>query len=100
MVDNKLLAIVDLNQPGARSVTNAIDEILIELREQYGLDLPTLIIYRDSQGVWDGVAHLEGTFRGFYSINETDFASAVDKALGRTAHTPQQRTPSHLPEPR
>jgi hypothetical protein len=99
VADNRLLAIVDLNQPRARSVTNAIDEILMELREQYGMDLPALIIYRDSRGVWDGVAHLEGTFRGFYPINETDLARAADKALNRHPKAPRSNILSSLPEP-
>jgi hypothetical protein len=83
LIDKKLLAITDLNEPGSRSVTNAIEEVLHERREHYGLDLPTVIIYRDTAGVWDGVNHIEGTFRGFYPIRETDLARAIEKAPGR-----------------
>jgi hypothetical protein len=85
VIDHKLLAITDLNQPGSRSVTNAIEEVLDELFDSYGMDLPCLIIYRDTTGVWDGVAHIEGTFRGFYPIRETDLARAIDKAVGHAA---------------
>ena len=53
------------------SVTNAIEDVLHELRQRYGLDLPPIVIYRDTTGAWDGVAHIEGTFRGFYAIRET-----------------------------
>jgi hypothetical protein len=83
VTDNKLLAIIDLHEPGSRSVTNAIEDVLHELRLRFGLDLPPIIIYRDTEGVWDGVAHIEGTFRAFYPIRETDRARAIDKALGR-----------------
>jgi hypothetical protein len=78
-----LPAITDLNEPGSRSVTNAIEEVLHELREHYGLDLPSVIIHRDTTGVRDGVNHIEGTFRGFSSIRETDLARAIEKAPGR-----------------
>jgi hypothetical protein len=81
--ERTLLAITDLDQPGSRSVTNAIEDVLRELLHRYGMDLPSVIIYRDTEGVWDGVAHIEGTFRGFYPIRETDLARAIDKALGR-----------------
>lgn len=92
--DNKLLAITDLDQLGSRSVTNAIEEVLDELLDSYGMDLPPVIIYRDTSGVWDGVAHIEGTFRGFYPIRETDLARAIAKAVGRAApEMPPSTTP-------
>lgn len=83
VVDNKLLTIIDLHEPGSRSVTNAIEDVLHELRLRFGLDLPPIVIYRDTEGVWDGVAHIEGIFRGFHPIRETDLVRAIDKALGR-----------------
>jgi hypothetical protein len=83
LVETKLLAITDLDKPGARSVTNAVEEVLEELVGSYGMDLPSVIIYRNTTGVWDGISHIEGTFRGFYPIRETDRDRAIDKALGR-----------------
>ena len=83
LIANKLLAIIDLDRSGCRSVTNAIEGVLHELRPCYGGDLPSVIVYRDTTGVWDGVAHIEGMFQDFYPIRETDFARAIDKALAR-----------------
>jgi hypothetical protein len=88
LVETKLLAITDLDKPGARSVTNAIEDVLLELLVSYGMDLPPVIIYRDTTGVWDGVSHIEGTFRGFYAIRETDLARAIEKAIGRAGLSP------------
>jgi hypothetical protein len=75
-----MLAITDLNRPGCRSVTNDIEAVLAELTQQYGMDLPVTIIYRDTEGMWDGIAHLHGTFRGFYPIREVDRERAIAKA--------------------
>jgi hypothetical protein len=100
VVDSKLLAITDLNEPGSRSVTNAIEEVLHQLREHYGLDLPPIVIYRDTTGVWDGVAHIEGTFRGFYPIRETDLACAIDKAIGRAPRPARANAASTVKHPR
>jgi hypothetical protein len=82
-LERTILVITDHDEPDTRSVTNAIEEVLLLCRERFGVDLPSLAIYRDSTGVWDGVRHIEGTFRGFYPIRETDLARAIDKALGR-----------------
>ena len=100
VIDNTLLAITDLNEPGSRSVTNAIEDVLHELREHYGLDLPAVIIYRDSTGVWDGVAHIEGTFRGFYPIRETDLARAIGKAIQRAPQPARPNAASTARDPR
>jgi hypothetical protein len=80
--ERTILVITDLGYPGTRSVTNDIENVLRECRDRYGLDLPVTVIYRDTQGRWDGVYHLEGTFRGFYPLGETDRAAAIAKATG------------------
>jgi hypothetical protein len=81
-LERTILVITDHNEPDKRSVTNAIEDVLLLCRERFGVNLPGLAIYRDTTGVWDGVSHIEGTFRGFYPIRETDLARAIDKALG------------------
>ena len=100
VIDNKLLAITDLNQPASRSVTNAIEEVLDELLETYGMDLPSLVTYRDTTGVWDGVSHIEGTFRGFYPIRETDLPRAIEKAIGRAEPSPASHRVPKACEPK
>jgi hypothetical protein len=74
--------------------------VLDELREHYGLDLPAIIIYRDTTGVWDGVAHIEGTFRGFYPIREMDLADAINKAIGRAPRPARANAASTVEDPR
>jgi hypothetical protein len=100
VIETKLLAITDLDKPGARSVTNAVDEVLQELLDSYGMDLPCLIVYRDTTGVWDGISHIEGAFRGFYPIRETDLTRAIDKALGREPSSISASRPRHPCDPR
>jgi hypothetical protein len=41
--------------------------------------LPETIIYKDSEGNFDGVEHDKGKFIKFYSVNETDFEKAIEK---------------------
>jgi hypothetical protein len=86
--EHTILVITDHNEPDTRSVTNAIEGVLALCRQRFGHDLPTLAIYRDSIGRWDGVGHIEGTFRGFYPIGEADLDRTIAKALGRTAASP------------
>lgn len=72
-----LLIITDLNKPGARSVTNDIENVLAECLQTYGRNLPARIIYRDSEGVWDGIKHNQGTFRGFKPLCEKRLTQAI-----------------------
>jgi hypothetical protein len=76
---NDIVVIEDLNL-GNRSVTNDIENILIELDKR----IPTLhdmkIIYRDSMGIYDGIKIKDGNFHSFYSIQEKDLDKAINKA--------------------
>jgi hypothetical protein len=80
-LERTILVITDHHDPETRSVTNAIEEVLLLCRQRFGHELPTLAIYRDTTGRWDGAAHIEGTFRGFYAIGETDRDRAIAKAV-------------------
>jgi hypothetical protein len=96
----QLLVIQDLCQPGTRSVTNAIDDILHELRERHAAPLPDLLIYCDTRRIWDGIDHAGGEFTDFYSLNETDYESAVTKAVARAESSALSQKPSPSCEPR
>lgn len=80
-VDGDVIFIEDLNL-GRMSVTNDIENIIDDLASK--LTKPTTltledqyhIIYRDSEGIIDGVLVSANRFGGFYSINETDYQKA------------------------
>ena len=55
MLEENLIAIVDLDQ-GSKSVTNDIDNVVADIKDEIDGDLSGYaIIYRDSLGVWDGI---------------------------------------------
>ena len=77
-IESGVLVIIDLDRPGKISVTNSIKSILLEIKSELGT-LPGKIIYRDSQGDFDGIEHKEGIFKRFYPIRETDLNKALEK---------------------
>lgn len=74
-----VLCLIDLNE-GGMSVTNDIENVLSEVyfnerRSQPGLyKLP--IVYRDSDGTWDGVSMRNGE-ADFIPIHSSDCMSAI-----------------------
>lgn len=77
-IHGKVICIEDLG--GQRSVTNDMPHILEDLRKA-GLNLSLYqIIYKDSQGVWDGVIPSKRSrYCDFYSINEERLQDALNK---------------------
>jgi hypothetical protein len=78
-----LLQIVDLNL-GGRSVTNDIDNVINEIYQKIGDELKKYkILYRDSEGIWDGVNPTWGIKKcvgcDFYHIGETEIELAIKK---------------------
>ena len=61
-----------------RSVTNDIQNVLTAIHKDLEF-IPETIIYRDSDGKYDGVEHEQGKFIKFYSVNETNLIDALDK---------------------
>lgn len=58
----KNLSIEDLNL-GRMSVTNCIEDIVDEISKAWDLNpLNLTIVYKDSEGVWDGWDHMEQNF--------------------------------------
>ncbi|WP_409562680.1 hypothetical protein [Hyphomicrobium sp. MC8b] len=77
-----VLALTDCNGP--RSLTNDVENVLADLRDTLGLPLPATIVYRDTQGAWDGIAHVDGIFSGFYFLGTRDRDTAIAKAKSPT----------------
>lgn len=78
-----VLLIQDLDQ-GRMSVTNDIENVLSDLQKSIGDSIKSMdIIYRDSNGVWDGVIAEWGVSRctdaRFYHIGETNKDNAIQK---------------------
>jgi hypothetical protein len=65
---------------GQRSLTSAMDEVVPHLYRRGILTAKRVLIYRDSDGVFDGVVHVKGRFAGFYPLRARTRAGAI-KAL-------------------
>ena len=72
------LVIIDKAKPeqAVKSVTNDIDNVLEDLRGIYGSLDSYKIMYRDSQGIYDGISHSGNRFSGFFSLNERNEEAA------------------------
>ena len=77
------IVIIDLDR-GGRSVTNDIEAVLATLDDQLGGLGDRPVIYRDSEGLWDGVLHSGAVFRGFRPLRER----SVGRALQRVRPAP------------
>ena len=75
-LDHNILFIEDLNF-GNKSVTNDIENILEDISEELDTSMDNYrIMYKDSQGVIDGIYTKDGKFYDFYHIGETDYYAA------------------------
>ncbi len=75
----EVLVITDLG--GDKSVTNDAEHVLAECKGFLGGHLPAVAVYKDSEGTYDGLDHINGAFKGFYSLNEKNVSTACEKAL-------------------
>lgn len=72
------------NDRGGKSVTNDIENVLAELISSHGNIASYKIMYKDSQGVFDGVqVNAQGGFESFFPIHEFDEAKALQKLRDR-----------------
>jgi hypothetical protein len=79
-IEGPMLLLTDTGR--GLSITNAAEIVVAELYFLLGDEmLGKRIIYRDTDGIWDGLAHRGERFIGFVPIRETDRARAVEKAL-------------------
>lgn len=76
-IKGKVLIIED-SDLGNLSVTNDIQNVLTAIKKDLEF-LPETIIYRDSEGNFDGVDHDKGKFIKFYPVNESDLEKALEK---------------------
>lgn len=76
---DNILQIIDQDQ--GKSVTNDIEHVLQEISREENRPLTGCkVIYRDSDGNWDGVELTDaGEFHRFYSVNESDQQRALQK---------------------
>jgi hypothetical protein len=76
------VAITDLDEPGFPSVTNDIENVLAALVEAGLLVAGRLVIYQDSEGIWDQVViDANCIFVRFNSLN----ADSVNAAMASDA---------------
>lgn len=76
-IKGKVLIIED-SDLGNRSVTNDIQNVLQAIKTDLEF-LPEVVIYKDSEGNFDGVDHDKGKFIKFYPVNESDLQKALEK---------------------
>lgn len=70
-----VLCIEDLNLRGGMSVTNDIENVVKEIHEKCTkVEIPDMIIYRDSDLMWDGWDHKK---EEFIYLQVEDIAEAV-----------------------
>lgn len=75
LVDD-VIVIIDSDTAGTMSVTNDAESVVAEVVKRFGV-YP--IVYRDSAGTWDGLAHNDGVFTGFIALNAEDSDTAVQR---------------------
>lgn len=76
---NGVLVIIDQNK-GRRSVTNNAETVLMECKNKFGDEMPSIAIYRDSDGDWDGLRHESGVFQNFYFLDTRNINIAIERA--------------------
>lgn len=76
-----VVVLIDRNE-GDRSVTNDAEAVVRQIREV--LDLTARrIVYRDTEGKWDGIAVANGEFHHFVPLRADDRETAVYLARNR-----------------
>lgn len=83
--EDGVLVVTDLG--GDRSVTNDAEAVVKHLASRYDLGQKR-IVYRDSEGRWDGLAVQNGEFAGFVMIGGRCTEDAVRCAQARTIWSP------------
>lgn len=82
-IEQNVLIIIDL-AGGGRSVTEDIDNVLLDLFQDITSLDKKIIIYRDQLGIFDGI-HLNehGEFERFYELNTRLKKTAIKKSKKR-----------------
>lgn len=61
------------------TVTNGIETVLYEI-ERVVENMPDIVIYKDTDGMWDGVVHENCEFLAFAPLRATSKKEAIQKA--------------------
>jgi hypothetical protein len=69
---------------GRRSLTSAMAEVVPNLYRRGILTAKRALVYKDTEGIIDGVAHAGGQFTGFYPLGAKTVARAMKKLLNRS----------------
>jgi hypothetical protein len=81
-ISGNVISIVDLDL-GNRSVTNDIESVLRKIEHYHQGSIGGFrIMYRDSEGIWDGI-EWDGEHPSFFELRETDESQARHKLLNR-----------------
>nr|DAL85241.1 MAG TPA: hypothetical protein [Caudoviricetes sp.] len=82
-VDGRNIIIIEDLDAGGMSVTNNIEHVVPEAAERLGVNYcDAIIIYRDSDGTYDGVrASIGSGEMGFYHLGQRDETAAITAAL-------------------
>lgn len=63
------------------TVTNGVETVLSDIKKSLN-SLPEFIVYRDSEGEWDGIkATSDGRFQGFYSLSQSDGSPTLTQQM-------------------
>lgn len=77
-IKDGVLWIVDLNGP--KSLTNDIEYVIEDIEKVENIDASKLkIMYKDSEGIWDGISYYGNKSFNYFPIRETDFDLALQK---------------------
>ena len=75
-IKNNVICIVDLNA-GNMSVTNDIENVVADIcRNEYINYHEQIVVYQDSENIWDGWSAINGTF---ISLNATTMDEAINR---------------------
>ena len=81
LTDDGILVIIDEN--GDKSVTNDVENVLLDIARHEGPLGAYRVIYRDSMQRWDGIKiDAAGRFQDFYPIGAADEAQALANVRG------------------
>lgn len=81
-VDGLNILVIEDRDEGGMSVTNNIENVVHEAFFRLGLSRCDAIIYRDSDGVYDGVrTSIGGGDTGFYHLGQQGEAAAITAVL-------------------
>jgi hypothetical protein len=79
-VEDLVICLVDVGT--GVSITNAAERVILDLARMFsaGSFAGMRVIYRDTTGIWDGLAHRSGRFISFVALQTHDRNRAIAMA--------------------